>query len=82
MFKQIEKICTQVKTHHILHGQTDAQTDRQTDTRTDRWADRRTDRRGRTLGVMKRRENVKVESPPTDSITILPLLRPGSKNYD
>ena len=54
---------------------------RQTDRPTDRQTDRRTDRQTETgdlflgrVGVMKGRENVKVESRSTDSITILPLL--------
>ena len=48
--------------------QTDGQTDRETETG---------DLFLRSLGVMKDRENVKVESRPMDSITILPLLKLG-----
>ena len=41
------------------------------------WTDRPTDTGDifRTLGVMKRRKNMKVAIRPTDSITILPNLR-------
>ena len=54
--------------------------DRQMDRQTDGQMDRQTktgDLFLRPLGVMKGRENVKIASRPTDSITILHLLTLG-----
>ena len=56
----------------IRKRQTDGQTNGQTEMG---------DLSFRTLGVIKDRKNVKVESRPRDSITILPL-RSGSKSCD
>ena len=59
---------------------TDRRTDGQTDEQTDRWIERQTEKGDlflRTLGIMKLQQNVKVESRPMDSITILPSLMLG-----
>ena len=65
--------------HDILSINIKFDNNRHTDEQTDRPTGRQTNRQTvtediflRTLGVMKGRENVKVASLPTDSITILP----------